>query len=64
VGWDVENYGTDPDIEVDISPQDYVNNIDPQLERAIAEALRLIEEQPGLMPEPGPMEKGRRQQEK
>ena len=53
VGWNVENYGTDPDIEVDIAPQDYVNNVDPQLERAIAEALRLIEEVPVLEPKPG-----------
>ena len=52
VGWNVENYGTDPDIEVDIAPQDYVNDIDPQLERAIAEALRLIEEKPSLEPKP------------
>ena len=51
VGWNVENYGTDPDIEVDISPQDYVNNVDPQLERAIVETLRLIEEHPALIPE-------------
>ncbi|HET9918637.1 MAG TPA: PDZ domain-containing protein [Ktedonobacteraceae bacterium] len=52
VGWNVENYGTDPDIEVDIAPQDYVNNKDPQLERSIAEALRLLEERPGLEPTP------------
>lgn len=52
VGWNVENYGTDPDIEVDIAPQDYVNELDPQLERAIAEALRLIEEYPALEPKP------------
>ncbi len=52
VGWNVENYGTDPDIEVDIAPQDFVNKIDPQLDRAIAEALRLIEEMPALEPKP------------
>ena len=53
VGWSVENYGTDPDIEVDIAPQDYVNNRDSQLERAIAEALRMMEERPALEPKPG-----------
>ncbi len=53
VGWNVENYGTDPDIDVDIAPQDFVNHVDPQLERAIAEALRLIEERPALEPTPG-----------
>src|SRR5579859_4431759 len=52
VGWSVENYGTDPDIEVDVAPQDYVNNVDPQLDRAIAEALRLIEERPALEAKP------------
>jgi tricorn protease len=52
VGWNVENYGTDPDIEVDIAPQDFVNNVDPQLDRAIAEAQRTIEEVPALEPKP------------
>ncbi|HEX9131483.1 MAG TPA: PDZ domain-containing protein [Ktedonobacteraceae bacterium] len=52
VGWNVENYGTDPDIEVDIAPQDYVNNVDPQLDRAITEALRMIAEIPALEPKP------------
>ncbi len=53
VGWNVENYGTDPDIEVDIAPQDFAQQTDPQLERALAEALRLIEEHPSLEPKPG-----------
>jgi len=52
VGWNVENYGTNPDIEVDIAPQDYVQGLDPQLDKAIAEALRLVEEQPALEPKP------------
>ncbi|WP_020574681.1 S41 family peptidase [Actinopolymorpha alba] len=39
VGWRVENYGTDPDIEVDIAPQDYASGDDPQLDRAIEVAL-------------------------
>ncbi len=51
VGWMVENYGTDPDIEVDISPQDHVAGRDPQLERAVAEALRLLGEQPIVKPD-------------
>ena len=53
VGWNLENYGTDPDIEVDIAPQDYANGRDPQLERAIAEAMRIAEEYPALEPKPG-----------
>ena len=40
VGWKVENYGTDPDYDVDIAPHDYHNGNDPQMERA----LELIEE--------------------
>ena len=37
VGWNVENYGTDVDIEVNITPKDYANGIDSQLDRAIYE---------------------------
>jgi tricorn protease len=51
VGWEVENYGTDPDIEVDITPQDYRNGTDPQLDRAIHEALQLLTTQPRKLPE-------------
>ncbi len=50
VGWNVENYGTDPDIEVDITPQDHQAGRDTQLERAIQEILRLLEEKPPLRP--------------
>ena len=51
MGWNVENYGTDPDIEVDISPQDYVAGQDPQLERGIEEILRLLEATPIVKPD-------------
>ncbi|HEU0028093.1 MAG TPA: PDZ domain-containing protein [Ktedonobacterales bacterium] len=54
VGWGVENYGTEPTIEVDNTPQDYARGADPQLERALAEALRLVDERPSKTPEPGP----------
>ncbi len=40
VGWSVENYGTDPDYEVDIAPHDYREGRDPQLDKA----LELMEE--------------------
>ena len=40
VGWSVENYGTDPDYEVDIAPHDYRDGRDPQLDKA----LELMEE--------------------
>jgi tricorn protease len=51
VGWNVENYGTDPDIEVDITPQDYRAGADPQLARAIDEAQRLLQQAPRKLPE-------------
>ena len=53
VGWNVENYGTDPDIEVDYRPQDYPTENDPQLDRAIAELLRQMEETPPQLPDFG-----------
>jgi tricorn protease len=43
VGWGVENYGTDPQIEVDNAPQDTMVQRDRQLETALATALQLIE---------------------
>ncbi|HEV8623524.1 MAG TPA: S41 family peptidase [Acidimicrobiia bacterium] len=44
VGWSVENYGTDPDYEVDIRPQDHVEGADPQLDKAVALALAALRE--------------------
>ncbi len=35
VGWRVENYGTDPDYDVDIAPHDYRDGRDPQMDLAI-----------------------------
>ncbi|GAC1387603.1 MAG: S41 family peptidase [Vulcanimicrobiaceae bacterium] len=40
VGWKVENYGTDPDYDIDIAPHHYRDGHDPQMDRA----LQLIEE--------------------
>lgn len=51
VGWKVENYGTDPDIEVEIAPHDYAAGRDPQLDRGIEELARIITERPGPKPE-------------
>jgi tricorn protease len=45
IGWKVENYGVDPDVEVELRPQDYAAGKDPQLERAAREALRLLRAQ-------------------
>ncbi|MEO9171333.1 MAG: PDZ domain-containing protein, partial [Candidatus Baltobacteraceae bacterium] len=43
VGWKVENYGTDPDYDVDISPQDYREGRDPQMEFALRLMDRALE---------------------
>jgi tricorn protease len=51
--WDVENKGIKPDIEVFITPKDIASGHDPQLETAVNEALRLLQENPvNLQKEP------------
>ncbi|SDG73619.1 tricorn protease [Sinosporangium album] len=52
VGWRLENYGTDPDVEVDITPQDYAGGVDTQLETAVDIALDLLAEHPAHTPDP------------
>lgn len=54
VGWGVENYGTDPDIEVDNRPQDYAQGVDAQLNKAISVILELLDQSPPEVPEFGP----------
>lgn len=55
VGWGVENYGTDPDIEVDNLPQDYAKGVDRQLERGIDEALAALDRKPAHSPTAPPL---------
>jgi tricorn protease len=52
VGWRVENYGTDPDIEVEYRPQDYAKGFDPQLDRAISHVLEELVKHPAHAPNP------------
>ena len=54
-GWDLENRGVVPDIEVQNAPQDVARGVDAQLDRAIAEVLRLREQHPPLVPTFGPV---------
>jgi tricorn protease len=54
VGWGIENYGTDPTIEIDNAPHDALAGRDRQLETALATALRLIEQAGPAMPTFGP----------
>jgi tricorn protease len=51
--WAVEAEGVAPDIEVRFDPGHHVRGVDPQLEAAVQEALRLLQaEGVQLMPEP------------
>jgi tricorn protease len=53
VGWRVENYGTDPDYDVDIAPHDARVPRDPQMEKALELVLAALEANPVTMPEFG-----------
>jgi tricorn protease len=44
--WAVENEGVAPDIDVENWPKEVVAGHDPQLERAVQEALRMLKEHP------------------
>jgi tricorn protease len=44
--WAVENEGVAPDIDVENWPKDVIAGRDPQLERAVEEAMRLLKERP------------------
>tara|TARA_R110000868_G_scaffold408293_5_gene690977 strand:- start:6425 stop:9676 length:3252 start_codon:yes stop_codon:yes gene_type:complete len=51
--WDVEGIGISPDIEVMDTPKESMNGGDPQLEAAIKETLRLLENYPDpIVPTP------------
>ncbi len=44
--WAVENEGVAPDVDVENWPKDVIGGRDPQLERAVAEGLRMLKEKP------------------
>ncbi len=54
-GWDMENEGVFPDIEVDILPGDYAAGRDPQLERAIEHLRDELRRNPPERPEAPPL---------
>jgi tricorn protease len=60
--WAVENEGTAPDIDVENWPKDVIAGRDPQLERAVQEAMRQLKERPvdRATKEPPPPTWGRR----
>jgi tricorn protease len=49
-GWDVENHGVDPDVEVLNTPDDWAAGRDPQLETAVRLALEALDKQPAAVP--------------
>ena len=56
--WDVENVGVAPDIAVENSPASVNGGHDLQLERAVAEGLKLLEKEPmKRMPRPAPIDR-------
>jgi tricorn protease len=56
--WDVENIGVSPDIEVEYTPADVIKGHDPQLERAVQEGLKLLEQNPvHRVPRPAPIDR-------
>ena len=48
--WSIEGEGVSPDIEVDNPPEAVLRGEDPQLDRAIQEALQRLPAQPGILP--------------
>jgi tricorn protease len=54
--WAVENEGVAPDIEVEYTPREVISGHDPQLERAVQEAMKLLEQNPvQKVPRPAPI---------
>lgn len=56
--WAVENEGVAPDIEVEYTPAEVIKGRDPQLERAVQEAMKLLEKNPvRRVPRPEPIDR-------
>ncbi|GGM74697.1 tricorn protease [Longimycelium tulufanense] len=53
-GWDLENHGVDPDVEVVMTPQDWAGGRDPQLDTAVRLALQTLVDRPAATPPPFP----------
>ena len=44
--WDVENHGVPPDVDVEITPKDWMTGHDPQLERAVTLVMEALKKNP------------------
>jgi tricorn protease len=51
VGWRVENYGTEPDYDIDIAPHEYRDGKDPQLDCALKLMGRALEQYQEIRPD-------------
>jgi tricorn protease len=59
--WAVENEGVTPDIEVEYTASDVIKGRDPQLERAVQEAVKLLDQQAlKRVPRPVPIDRTKR----
>jgi len=54
-GWAIENHGVDPDIVVQNTPQELARGVDAQLDRSIEEVMKLLQQNPPVEPEFGPV---------
>jgi len=52
--WAVENEGVAPDVRVIQTPREVIDGADPQLDRAVEEALQRLPEENPVLPEPAP----------
>lgn len=50
VGWSVENYGTAPDYDVEFAPHDYLENKDPQMDKALELIAAAMKAKPFALP--------------
>jgi tricorn protease len=48
--WIIEGYGVDPDIDVENDPVSVLKGRDPQLERAVSEVMKRLQEKPAKLP--------------
>ena len=54
-GWTLENHGVDPDIVVENPPAEIAKGADAQLDRGIAEVMKLLEQHPPARPRLDPV---------
>ena len=51
IGWKLENYGAEPDVDVEMLPKDYTKGQDPQLDKALEIVQKELKENPVQRPD-------------